>query len=42
MGTEGQKNLLFDRYEVPNNKESTIQRPLVKHLVESSGGQHQM
>ena len=41
MGTEGQKNLLFDRYEVPN-KESTIQRPLVKHLVESSGGQHQM
>ena len=41
MGTEGQKNLLFDRYQVPN-KESTIQQPLVKHMVENSGRQHQM
>ena len=41
MGTEGQKNLLFGHYELPN-KESTITRPLVKHLVESSGVQHQI
>ena len=42
MGTEGQNNLLlFGHYEAPI-KESTIQRPLVKHLEESSGGQYQM